>query len=175
MVLRGFGGVTATASPSLKLRGGDNMKKGIKTGAFVVGIIGALMLCALVTLAAPAEAKRIVGNGTLYAEGSGAVLLYGTGNVTLEGVGKLLIAGEDFQISVEGDGKVWTFGCVKIYKGNGTVHVEGTDMFILAKVRDGKLSASGEGMAILRGCGEFETHKWPIQIVVTKPAKPNGR
>jgi len=42
-------------------------------------------------------------------------MLFGTGNVTLKGVGMLLVAGENFQISVEGDGNVWTFGCVKIY------------------------------------------------------------
>lgn len=143
-------------------------------------MIIALTLCTLVAFAAPAVAvsngiherptppgpkplgaKRvIVGNGTLYAKGSGAAMLFGTGNVTLKGVGMLLVAGENFQISVEGDGNVWTFGCVKIYKGNGTAHVEGTDVFILAKVRNGTLLASGEGIAILRGRGNFEPQKW---------------
>ena len=79
--------------------GGKKIKSHKKIlGTFLI----ALMMLSMVGTAAAQmltgeteDEKRIVGSGTLYAEGKGKALLKGTCWVSLKGAGKMIIIGKD--------------------------------------------------------------------------------
>lgn len=120
------------------------------------------------------DEERIIGNGTLFAEGRGKALLEGTGWVYLNGVGHIIVIGKDVTVYTDGQGKVTHLGeLVTIYCGKGVIKVVGDDMVILVRAR-GKLAASGEGMAILRGDGDFKVHKWKPWPRTDEPCVVDG-
>ncbi|MDY6965062.1 MAG: hypothetical protein SVM80_03720 [Halobacteriota archaeon] len=120
------------------------------------------------------DEKKIVGSGTLYAEGRGKALLEGTGWASLCGVGQMIVIGKDVTVYTDGQGKVTHIGeLITIYRGRGVARVVGEDMVVLIRAK-GKLAASGEGMAILRGTGDFEVGNWRTWTNTVQPYEVDG-
>lgn len=121
----------------------------------------ALILTLLLTLAAPASATTVKGQGILFAKGNGVVKLKGKGKVHLKGNGILIVRdlGGDAKIKVKGYGKKFVHkdGTVGYGGFYGVANISGSHIKVEVKGIKVKLQAKGEGQAYLKGCGTYRT------------------
>ncbi len=145
----------------------------MKKRMVVCGLVLALLLAAVPT----AWAEGFQGTGELHAWGDGLAGVRGEGEVTVTGNGVLYFRDHagDAEWSASGQGQRHDLpnGWIVYYGFNGTFEAQGSRITVTLSGYDVELWASGTGVAVLRGRGEYEINgeqfQWtaefePIQL-----------
>lgn len=148
----------------------------MKKQVFAIGLAVALTLI----LASVVYAEGVQGTGELHAWGDGLAGLRGDGEVTVAGNGILYFRDHngdaEWSVSSKGGRRDLLNGWIVYYGFDGTFEAQGSRITVVLSGYDVDLWATGTGVVMLRGNGEYEINdhhfQWTAELEPIRLGQP---